>query len=113
MAAADQGADAGAEQSADHRAANRVAGRLAVGVFARDAVAIGPTRLRVGAGRKRSDDARAGEKRGGAEALLPFTPLNRLVTPVEVADAIGFLCSEQASGIAGVVLPVDAGQRAF
>ncbi len=57
--------------------------------------------------------AESREKRGGAEALLPFTPLNRLVTPVEVADAIGFLCSEQASGIAGVVLPVDAGQRAF
>jgi 3-oxoacyl-[acyl-carrier protein] reductase len=56
-------------------------------------------------------DSRA--KRGGTEALLPFTPLKRLVTPAEVADAIGFLCSEQASGIAGVVLPVDAGQRAF
>lgn len=56
-------------------------------------------------------DSRA--KRGGTEALLPFTPLKRLVTPAEVADAIGFLCSAQASGIAGVVLPVDAGQRAF
>jgi 3-oxoacyl-[acyl-carrier protein] reductase len=56
-------------------------------------------------------DSRA--KRGGTDALLPFTPLKRLVTPAEVADAIGFLCSSQASGIAGVVLPVDAGQRAF
>jgi NAD(P)-dependent dehydrogenase (short-subunit alcohol dehydrogenase family) len=53
------------------------------------------------------------EKRGGTAALLPFTPLKRLVTPAEVADAIGFLCSRQASGITGVVLPVDAGQRAF
>jgi 3-oxoacyl-[acyl-carrier protein] reductase len=57
--------------------------------------------------------AESREKRGGTEALLPFTPLKRLVTPAEVADAIGFLCSERASGIAGVVLPVDAGQRAF
>jgi NAD(P)-dependent dehydrogenase (short-subunit alcohol dehydrogenase family) len=56
-------------------------------------------------------DSRA--KRGGTDALLPFTPLKRLVTPAEVANAIGFLCSGQASGIAGVVLPVDAGQRAF
>jgi 3-oxoacyl-[acyl-carrier protein] reductase len=56
-------------------------------------------------------DSRA--KRGGTDALLPFTPLKRLVTPAEVADAIGFLCSRQASGITGVVLPVDAGQRAF
>jgi NAD(P)-dependent dehydrogenase (short-subunit alcohol dehydrogenase family) len=36
-----------------------------------------------------------------------------LVTPAEVADAIGYLCSPQAPGITGVVLPIDAGQRAF
>ncbi len=53
------------------------------------------------------------EKRGGTAALLPFTPLKRLVTPAEVSDAIGYLCSPQASGITGVILPVDAGQAAF
>lgn len=52
-------------------------------------------------------------KRGGTEGLMPFTPLKRLVRPAEVADAIAFLCSDRASGISGVVLPVDAGQRAF
>jgi 3-oxoacyl-[acyl-carrier protein] reductase len=57
--------------------------------------------------------AESREKRGGTAGLMPFTPLKRLVTPEEVADAIGFLSSPRASGISGVVLPVDAGQAAF
>jgi 3-oxoacyl-[acyl-carrier protein] reductase len=57
--------------------------------------------------------AESREKRGGTAGLMPFTPLKRLVTPAEVGDAIGFLCSPQASGISGVILPVDAGQAAF
>ena len=44
VAAADQRADPGAEQRPADRAADRIAGRLAVGVFARDAIAIGATR---------------------------------------------------------------------
>jgi len=36
-------------------------------------------------------------------------PVNRLLRPDEVAAAVGFLCSEQASGITGVALPVDGG----
>jgi NAD(P)-dependent dehydrogenase (short-subunit alcohol dehydrogenase family) len=59
------------------------------------------------------DGAEARAKRGGSEALLPFTPLKRLVTPEEVGDAIAFLCSSRASGISGVIVPVDAGQKAF
>ncbi len=57
--------------------------------------------------------AESREKRGGTAGLMPFTPLKRLVTPAEVGDAIGYLCSPQASGISGVILPVDAGQAAF
>jgi 3-oxoacyl-[acyl-carrier protein] reductase len=36
-------------------------------------------------------------------------PIRRLLRPEEVAAAIGFLCSELASGITGVALPVDGG----
>ena len=36
-------------------------------------------------------------------------PVRRLLEPVEVAAAVGFLCSDLASGITGVALPVDGG----
>jgi 3-oxoacyl-[acyl-carrier protein] reductase len=36
-------------------------------------------------------------------------PVQRLLRPEEVAAAVGFLCSELASGITGVALPVDGG----
>jgi len=36
-------------------------------------------------------------------------PIGRLLRPEEVAAAIGFLCSEGASGITGVALAVDGG----
>jgi 3-oxoacyl-[acyl-carrier protein] reductase len=36
-------------------------------------------------------------------------PVRRLLRPEEVAAAAGFLCSEAASGITGVALPVDGG----
>jgi len=36
-------------------------------------------------------------------------PVHRLLRPEEVAAAVGFLCSEAASGITGVALPVDGG----
>lgn len=36
----------------------------------------------------------------------------RLLDPVEVADAIAWLCSRGASGVTGAVLPVDAGMTA-
>jgi 3-oxoacyl-[acyl-carrier protein] reductase len=36
-------------------------------------------------------------------------PVRRLLRPEEVAAAIGFLCSDAASGITGVALPVDGG----
>jgi enoyl-[acyl-carrier-protein] reductase (NADH) len=35
-----------------------------------------------------------------------------MVTPVEVANAALFLCSDAASGITGTLLPVDAGLTA-
>jgi NAD(P)-dependent dehydrogenase (short-subunit alcohol dehydrogenase family) len=44
--------------------------------------------------------------------VLPHYPLGRMVTPEEVAYAALFLASDAASGITGVVLPVDAGLTA-
>lgn len=44
--------------------------------------------------------------------VLPHYPLGRMVSPMEVAHAAVFFCSDAASGITGTVLPVDAGLTA-
>jgi 3-oxoacyl-[acyl-carrier protein] reductase len=46
---------------------------------------------------------------GVREALLAGTPLGRLGTPEDVAGAVRFLCSDEASFITGEVLLVDGG----
>lgn len=46
------------------------------------------------------------------EELKKWFPLGRLVQVDEVAAAVGFLASEQATGINGVCLPVDGGLTA-
>jgi 3-oxoacyl-[acyl-carrier protein] reductase len=43
------------------------------------------------------------------EALLGATPLGRLGSPADVAGAVRFLCSDEASFITGEVLLVDGG----
>jgi NAD(P)-dependent dehydrogenase (short-subunit alcohol dehydrogenase family) len=43
------------------------------------------------------------------DAILDNTPLGRLVTAEEVADAIVFLASDLASMITGHTLPIDGG----
>ena len=35
--------------------------------------------------------------------------LDRLPEPSDIADAIAFLCSDQARAITGILLPIDAG----
>ena len=52
-------------------------------------------------------------RQGGMNGVIAGAPLRRLVDGVDVANAVAFLCSAQASAITGVVLPVDAGYRAL
>jgi meso-butanediol dehydrogenase/(S,S)-butanediol dehydrogenase/diacetyl reductase len=46
---------------------------------------------------------------GGADRLRPFYPLGRVGEPEDVAAAVSFLASSDASWITGHVLPVDGG----
>ncbi len=51
-----------------------------------------------------ADDARAG--------LAASNPMGRLITPEEVAAAVGFLCLPRASSITGETLAIDGGEIA-
>jgi NAD(P)-dependent dehydrogenase (short-subunit alcohol dehydrogenase family) len=46
---------------------------------------------------------------GFERALAATAPLGRLAQPREIADAVLFLASGEASHVTGVVLPVDGG----
>ena len=46
------------------------------------------------------------------ETLRRWYPLGRIVEPIDVARAVGFLASDAAGAITGVSLPVDCGLSA-
>lgn len=46
---------------------------------------------------------------GGADRMQPWYPLGRVGEPADIAAAIAFLASEDASWITGITLPVDGG----
>lgn len=46
---------------------------------------------------------------GGVEARINATPLRKVGTGTEVGATVGFLLSDRASHLSGVVLPVDGG----
>lgn len=54
-------------------------------------------------------DHRIARDPGLMERVSALYPLGRPVVPEEVAEAVVFLASPRASGITGVILPVDAG----
>ena len=44
------------------------------------------------------------------EAILDSTPLNRIASPGEVADAVQYLASDAASFVTGQIITVDGGR---
>ena len=49
----------------------------------------------------------------GTENIVERIPLKRLGSPKEVAAAIYYLCSEEASYITGAEIPVNGGQDVY
>lgn len=93
------------------RAAARDLGPYGVRV---NAIAPGPVATsallsRVAARNPGVDDA----PRQALQSMAERNALKRLVSAEEVAEAGFFLCSAAASGVTGVVLPVDAGIESF
>ena len=84
------------------------------------AVAYGPFGIRVNciapgfmADPMKGAGAELRARQGGMQAVIDSAPLRRLVTPLDIANAVAFLCSHEADAITGIVLPVDAGHRAL
>jgi NAD(P)-dependent dehydrogenase (short-subunit alcohol dehydrogenase family) len=57
-------------------------------------------------------DRRAAKDPKVLETLRRWYPLGRIVEPIDIARAVGFLASDAASAITGVALPVDCGLTA-
>lgn len=78
------------------------------------AVEFGPHGLRVnavapGTVRTRAWDERLAANPAVFDEVTGWYPLRKVATPLDVARAVAFLISEEASHISGVVLPVDGG----
>jgi len=92
-------------------------GKMAViGLTRQLAVEFGPKRIRVNAiapGHIVTERSKvAWQTRGNSEGFRFFElqyPIRRTGVPDDIASAISFLCSEEASFITGVLLPVDGG----
>jgi NAD(P)-dependent dehydrogenase (short-subunit alcohol dehydrogenase family) len=78
------------------------------------AVEFGAQGLRVnavapGTVRTRAWDARIAVNARVFEEVSAYYPLRKVATPADVAAAVAFLVSDEASHITGVILPVDGG----
>jgi NAD(P)-dependent dehydrogenase (short-subunit alcohol dehydrogenase family) len=57
-------------------------------------------------------ERKAGKDSTVLESLKRWYPLGRIVDPIDVARAVGFLASDAAAAITGIALPVDCGLSA-
>ena len=74
------------------------------------AVQLGPAGIRVNAVAPGTVRTRVWDgQQGGADRLRPLYPLGRVGEPSDIAAAVAFLASDDASWITGVTLPVDGG----
>ncbi|HEY5979721.1 MAG TPA: glucose 1-dehydrogenase [Microlunatus sp.] len=77
------------------------------------AVDLGPAGIRVNAVAPGTVRTRVWDDQdGGADRLRPLYPLGRVGEPSDIAAAVAFLASDDASWITGVTLPVDGGALA-
>jgi NAD(P)-dependent dehydrogenase (short-subunit alcohol dehydrogenase family) len=76
------------------------------------AVALGPQGVRINVVAPGTIRTRVWDDQGGPDRLAPLYPLGRVGEPAEIAAAIAFLASDDASWITGVTLPVDGGSLA-
>jgi NAD(P)-dependent dehydrogenase (short-subunit alcohol dehydrogenase family) len=77
------------------------------------AVQLGPAGIRVNAVAPGTIRTRVWDGQpGGADRLRPLYPLGRVGEPEDIAAAVAFLASDEASWITGVTLPVDGGALA-
>lgn len=71
---------------------------------------LGPAGIRVNAVAPATVRTRVWEgQEGGAERMVPLYPLGRVGEPDDIAAAVAFLASREASWITGHTLPVDGG----
>ncbi|MGN6204278.1 SDR family NAD(P)-dependent oxidoreductase [Humibacter sp.] len=76
------------------------------------AVEFGPSGVRINVVAPGTVRTRVWDHQGGPDALAPMYPLGRVGEPADIAAAIAFLASDDASWITGVTLPVDGGSLA-
>lgn len=88
--------------------------KAGLGILAKNlAVELGPSGVRVNVVAPGTVRTRVWDRQeGGADQLVPLCPIGRVGEPEDIAAAIAFLASTDASWITGVTLPVDGGQTA-
>ena len=75
----------------------------------------GPRGVRVNAvapGPTATDNALTQFGEDGLAAMMRHTPARRVAAPTEIAEAVAYLASDQASFVHGAVIPVDGGRTA-